>query len=179
MTTTIDTTGPSVTLDRLYISIESKGNKITYPDSRTICMIDEGVKAFGQLIFNFNQPAYNVRQDVTPRLIDLEYSLEGKSQAQFQISASAYSVTDDLQFYKDAATINNHFSPIIAANLNTNQSPTNASFEQTFDYRAEMQNHSVSYIACRNPEMYPKFLRDPSFNLVFINSEVAIFKVKG
>ena len=42
-----------------------------------------------------------------------------------------------------------------------------------------MTTWNVSYIACRVPEMYPKFLRDPAFNLVFINSEVAIFKVKG
>ena len=39
--------------------------------------------------------------------------------------------------------------------------------------------YNVSYIACRDPEMQPKFVRDPTFSLVFINNEVAIFKVKG
>ena len=45
-----------------------------------------------------------------------------------------------------------------------------------------MQNYNVSYVACRfniYPEMYQKFLKDPSFSLVFINTEVAIFKVNG
>ena len=48
-----------------------------------------------------------------------------------------------------------------------------------FDYRKALTTWDVSYIACRVPEMYPKFLLDPAFSLVFINSEVAIFKVNG
>jgi hypothetical protein len=177
MTTTIDA-GSGTSLNLLLMTIESKGYQVSYPDMRTVCMIDEGVKAFGQLIFNVNQPAVNVLP-VAPRIIDLQYNLQGKSQAQLQISASAYSVTDNLQYYKDSTTVANHFAPMIAANLNTNQTPTNTPFKQTFDYQAEIQNHSVSYIACRVPEMFPKFQRDPTFSLVFINSEVAIFKVNG
>ena len=112
-------------------------------------------------------------------IIELHYKLNGKSQGVIEMSASAYSVTDDLQFYKDASSISKFFVPIIAANLNPTQNSIETQFKQTFDYQAEIQNHSVSYIACRVPEMYPKFLQDPSFSLVFINSEVAIFKVNG
>jgi hypothetical protein len=53
---------------------------------------------------------------------------------------------------------------------------------QVFNYRKDMQSYNVSYVACRLPEfsvIYPKFLKDPMFSLVFINSEVAIFKVNG
>ena len=65
-------------------------------------------------------------------------------------------------------------------NLNPNKTADySADWMQVFNYRLEMQSYNVSYIACRNLEMYPKFLRDPSFSLVFINSEVAIFKVNG
>ena len=169
---------PGVSLRNLFMTIEGKGYQISYPDISTVCMMDEGVKAFGQLIFNLNQPAVHVRP-VSPPLIDLQYDLQGKSQAQLETSASAYSVTDDLQYYKDPTTVANHFSPMIAANLNENQTPTDIPFKQTFDYQAEIKNHSISYIACRVPEIYPKFLRDPLFSLVFINSEVAIFKVNG
>jgi len=48
----------------------------------------------------------------------------------------------------------------------------------TFDYQAAMQQYSVSYIANRDFELNPKFADDPAFNLVFINNEVALFKVK-
>ncbi len=178
LTTTIDTTSPGVSLNLLLMNVESKGYQVAFPDIRTVCMMDEGVKAFGQLIFDVNQPKVNV-QMVSPQLIDLQYNLENKSQTQLQISASAYSVTDDLQYYKDPTTVSNYFAPMIANNLNANQTPSDTLFKQTFDYLAEIRNHSVSYIACRVPEMYPKFLRDPAFSLVFINTEVAIFKVNG
>jgi len=178
-TTTIDVADSGVSLNLLLMTVEGKGYQVSYPDIRTVCMMDEGVKAFGQLIFNLNQPKVHVREEVSPPLIELQYDLKGKSQAKLEISASAYSVTDDLQYYTNPTTVANHFAPMITANLNANQTPTDTPFKQTFDYQAEMQNHSVSYIACRVLEMYPKFLRDPSFSLVFINSEVAIFKANG
>ena len=93
--------------------------------------------------------------------------------------ASAYSVTDSLQYYTNDDTINKYFNPIIAANLNSTQTVSTSEFKETFDYRHAIQYYDVSYIACRNPEIEAKFIRDPAFNLVFINSEVAIFKVNG
>jgi hypothetical protein len=178
LTTTLDSTVPGVSLDWVYMDVQSKGTQIPYNDNITVGMIDEGVKAFGQLIFNVKP--YNAEVlNGAPSIIKLQYSLEGKSQGEIQISASAYSVTDNLQFYKDIATKNSYFNTIMTANLNSTQNPVDSTFEQTFDYRAEMQNYSVSYITCRDPEIEAKFIRDPAFSLVFINSEVAIFKVNG
>jgi hypothetical protein len=63
--------------------------------------------------------------------------------------------------------------------LNNNQTPLPADFKEWFDYRVAIQTNNVSYIVCRVAEMQPKFLQDPAFSLVFINSEIGIFKVKG
>ena len=49
----------------------------------------------------------------------------------------------------------------------------------TFDYKAAIQANSIAYVANRDFELNPKFAEDPAFNLVFINNEVAIFKVKA
>jgi hypothetical protein len=49
----------------------------------------------------------------------------------------------------------------------------------TFDYKAAIQANSVSYIADRDFELNTKFSDDPAFSLVFINNEVAIFKVRA
>jgi hypothetical protein len=46
-----------------------------------------------------------------------------------------------------------------------------------FDYRQALKELNVSYIALRNPSQINRFLNDPDFDLVFINNEVAIFKV--
>ncbi len=178
LTSTLDSTVPGVTFDWVNIDVQSKGTQIPYADNRTIALIDVGVKTFGQLIFASNQP--NVTTKVAdPRLIDLEYNMQSLSHGQIQILAAAYSADNNPDIYANSASINKFFDPIIAANLNPNQTPVSIDFKEWFNYQFEMQRNNISYVVCRVPEMYPKFLRDPSFSLVFINSEVAIFKVKG
>ena len=68
---------------------------------------------------------------------------------------------------------------IYLAELSNASPPLNNNDLIVFNYQKALTTLNVSYIACRVPEMYPKFLRDPAFSLVFINTEVAIFKVKG
>jgi hypothetical protein len=178
LTSTMDSAVPGVSFDWVNIDVQSKGTQIPYVDKRTIALVDVGVKTFGQLIFSFNMPNVTTKVD-NPRLIDLEYNLQNLSHGEIQILASAYSSDNNPDIYKDDASIDNYFDSVIAANLNSTQTSINIEFKETFDYQVALQNALISYIACRDIEMQPKFLRDPSFNLVFINSEVAIFKAKG
>ncbi len=178
VTSTLDTAVAGVAFDWVNIDVQSKGTQITYNDQRTIALVDVGVKTFGQLIFEDNQPVVTTKV-LSPLLIDLEYQLQSRNHYEIQILASAYSADNNPDIYKDATSISNHFDPVIAANLKSIQSATNGNIKEAFDYQKSIENYNVSFIVCRVPEMYPKFLRDPAFNLVFINSEVAIFKVKG
>ena len=161
--------------------MECEGTAL-YNDKQTVALIAEGVKVFGQLIFDTEPLSADLVKQSGSEVVDsvnLIYSLNGTSKAEITILASAYSVTDSLQYYRDAETKSDYFQPIIASNLEQTQKSEDQDFKQVFDYQTEMQNYNVSYIACRVPEMYEKFSKDPLFDLVFINSEVAIFKVKG
>ena len=178
LTSTLDSTVPGVSFDWVNIDVQSKGTQITYDDKSTIALIDVGVKTFGQLIFTVNQPNVTTKVE-DPRLIDLEYQLQNQSHGEIQIMASAYSADNNPDIYKDDASISKYFGPIIAANLNSTQIPVPGDFTEWFDYRFEMERNNVSYVVCRDTAMQPKFSRDPHFSLVFINKEVAIFKVKG
>jgi hypothetical protein len=178
LTSTLDSTVSGVSFDWLNIDVQCKGTQISYDDERTIALIDVGVKTFGQLIFAANQPNVTTKVE-NPRLIDLEYRLQNQNQAEIQILAGAYSADNNPDIYKDDETIQTYFDPVIATNLNSAQPPVNVDFKQSFDYQDSMQAYNVSYVICRTPELQPKFMRDPTFSLVFINSEVAIFKVKG
>jgi hypothetical protein len=180
LTTTIDSTVPGVVLDWLDANVKSNGKEqISIGDPKTIGLLAEDVKVLGQIIFTSNQPEIRIElgNPLTPSNIKLQYNLEGKQHAQTQISASAYSITDDLSIYRDQARKSSLLNNQMTLNMNPNQTPKNIDFEQVFNYKTEIHSYNVSYIACRVPEMYPKFLKDPSFSLVFINSEVAIFKV--
>jgi hypothetical protein len=180
ITATINSTVNGVSIDFISYSVESKGTILQY-DNRTVGWIDQGVKAFGQLIFLGNLPDVSTTiPNPPPYDITVQYALNGTSEGQIQMLASAYSVTDSLQFYKDKDTENKYFDPIIASNLDHTQQPIpNPSSLTIFDYRAALQQWSVSYIANRIFEQNPKFADDPTFSLVFINNEIAIFKVKA
>ena len=49
----------------------------------------------------------------------------------------------------------------MTANLEPQTPDYTKDWRQVFNYQLELQNYDVSYIACRVPEMYPKFLKDP------------------
>jgi hypothetical protein len=136
-------------------------------------MLAADIKECGQLIFVENQPEIYSFNSENPCVTELSYNLQGQSTAEIQMLVGLYPVSDnDIQ---NQASLNK----TIIDNVQTAQKPTVALPITTFDYRAAMQEYSVSYIANRDFEENPKFAGDPAFNLVFINNEVAIFKVKA
>ena len=136
-------------------------------------MLDAGLKECGQLIFVENQPEIYSFNAENPCITELSYNLQGKSTAEIQMLVGLYPVSNnDLT---NQASLNQ----TLTDNVQTAQKPTVALPITTFDYQAAMREYSVSYIANRDFEENPKFVGDPAFNLVFINNEVAIFKVKA
>ncbi len=166
-----------VFFDWVDIQVETKPEQIRYNnDNVTMGFVDVGTKAFGQLIFSTTP----LRADYSPSTVRLKYSLQGQSQAQIQMLATAYSESNNEQFYSSQEAMNEYFIPIMTENLKTALKPIEqASHLEVFDYRSEIQARSISYIARRDSEIDPKFRNDPLFSLVFINDKVAIYKVDG
>lgn len=179
LTSTIVSTAPNAELGWVDLNVECEGTAL-YTDTKTVALLAEGVKAFGQLIFDTEPYRYNITEapDYVVDSVQLKYSFHGETEGKITILATAYSVTDDQQYYKDADAKADFFLPIITSNLQS-ESTGEEEFKQVFNYQQEMQKYDVSYIVCRVPEMYEKFSKDPLFSRVFINGEVAIFKVKG
>ena len=63
-------------------------------------------------------------------------------------------------------------------NLDSAQEQISDMVLDIFDYQQAMKDWNISYIACRDSEILPKFVNDSAFSLVFINDEVAIFTVE-
>lgn len=179
ITVDVDSEVRGLALDYVTFNVESKGTVI-WEDNSTFAWLDEGVKALGQLIFNGNNSDVSLSiPNPPPNDVKVTYALDGKSQGEIQMEATAYSVTDSPNYYTDQTTISRYFTPIIIANLNNPQRMVGDYPVTTFDYRAALQQYAVSYVANRDFELNPKFENDPTFSLVFINNEVAIFKVKA
>ncbi len=178
MSITVESTVKGVSLDWVQFFVDSKGTVIQPMRNDTIGLLDEGVKAFAQLIFNEAQPEVEIVNGENPCILGLLYNLQGEAKGEIQISVSAYSVTDDLRFYQDPQTKANYFNKIITDNLNSSQEQVSNLPLDVFNYQKAMSDWNISYIACRDSEIIPKFVNDPAFSLVFINNDVAIFMVK-
>ncbi len=176
LTTTIDSVS-GVSLDWVHLNVASKGTQVPYNNNKTVGLVDVGVKTFGQLIFSVPPYSHSVSEEGATA-VQLDYNLEGKSEGGFEISAAAYSAANDPGIYSVPETMYSYFIGVMASNMQA-QTPIDVDFKQVFNYRLDTQVNGVSYVVCREAEMQPKFARDPLFSLVFINEEVAIFKVNG
>lgn len=164
--------------------------KAPYGNTETIGIIEMGTKDFGQLIFNSTplraKLAYASDTSEVVKGVNLLYTFNGTSEAQIDITAIAYSATNQQQVYDDAGGRNNFFTDEMAKNLNADITPQAASFT-VFDYKQELKTRNVSYVVLlpqksdvpdkTENDVYQKFQLDPLFSLVFINEEVAIYKV--
>jgi hypothetical protein len=122
--------------------------------------------------------------------IQLTYSLGQTDEGQFQLLAGAYSADNNPSHYNDQGAIDSFFLPIVTENLNSVLDRMKDDYGwKNFDYRSEILDRNIAYVILvieENPipekteiAVYSKFRNDPLFSLVFINKEVAIFKVHG
>ena len=170
----------SVSMGWIDLTVNSNGEVIAL-ENNTIALLDEGVKAFSQLIFNKEQPNVILVNPENPCIFTLDYNLQGKAQVEIQMAVSAYSVSDDPDIYQSQEKKDQYFKNITTNNLNSYKKPNpDSPAPDVFDYQTALNDpyFNISYVACRDSEIIPKFANDPAFSLVFINDEVAIFTVK-
>ncbi len=177
MTVTLESAVPGVTLDWIHYFVNSKGYVVQQREN-TIGIVDEGVKAFAQLIFDENQPKVTQLLGSDPLILDVSYNLQGNSEANLALSVAAYSVSDSLGLYQNQTTKENFFGSLMTDNLNSHGNQTSDSPVVCFDYQVELESNQIAYIVSRDSELTVKMSRDPAFDLVFINAEVAVFRVK-
>jgi hypothetical protein len=172
----------NITIDWLDVIIQSNGQQVSYNDPNTICMIDNGVKALGQLVLSQLPKSTSVDYG-NPTKIKIEYRCSDNPSGSFNILAGAYPLDNDSEHWTNNAVRDATFTPEITNNLITALTPVDGAEKPKynltiFNYRSELQTRQVDYIVCRDQAVMPKFLDDPSFSRVFINPEVAIFKVQ-
>jgi hypothetical protein len=173
MTVVLQSVSENVSLDWVNFVLNSEGSFLQ-PNANSIAMLDTGMKEVGQLVFAQNQPQVHNYSKQYPCITELSYNLQGQTRAEIQILVGIYPVSDD--DIGDPAVLN---QTLMSHQLDAQEQQKNALSLKTFDFQTALQQYSVSYIANRNFELNPKFVDDPKFSLVFINTEVAIFKVKA
>ena len=184
VTQSIQSDNPAVTLNTLQLRLTTKGTvpPIIAGDHSTIGLVDTSMKTIGQLIFPSKQSQHYYI--LTPKgsqysPIDIYYPLDARTN-EFSYAMGVYQYTD-----QQAADFT--FEELVKQNTQTylteKQSyvppPKAETNFYVFDYQKALTAWNISYVALRDFEQLPKFVKDPAYSLVFINAEVAIFKVNG
>ena len=172
MSITLRTTVEGSALQSASYIFQTKGTSID--KGNTVGFFDDGGKVLGQLIFVKEQPVFVKGAPL------LRYQFAGKSTAEFEIWAAAFPVSDTFSSYEEDPVTKTGLEKIMDTNLASydEQKATIDEDLKVFDYRKGLADNNVTYIAVRDSETLPKFARDPAFDLLFINNEVAIFMVK-
>jgi hypothetical protein len=186
ITTLFETTAENVSLSWVQSFLDVNASPVGSEKLTTVGFFAESVKVFGQIIFNKNLPDVSSKSYSKEGTgVSLDYNLEGKQHAEIQMSLTTYSVTDDSDrvLYHDETAVNVFFKKQIDINLKS-ENRDDLPLPAPFNYQVELKINAIDYIAITryyekdsNAAMKLKFANDPLFNLVFINPEVAIFKV--
>jgi hypothetical protein len=157
--------------------LHTKGELVETENS--VGFIDEGVKVLGQIIFDNNQLKYTQVTAENPSGLNLKYLFNEENEAKLQLLIGVFSVTNNPDIYHSKEIRNSYFVEIMSSNLGSYQEKTSNLPIEVFSYNDAILDWNISYIACRDSTLIPKFARDPAFSLIFINDEVAIFKVNS
>ncbi len=172
MTIVVQSNNQNVTLDWINFVLNAQG-EFLQPSNNTFAILDPGMKEVGQLIFIQEQPQISSFNAANPCITQLSYNLQGRSSAEIQVLVGIYQVTE-----KDVVNLAS-LDKTLADKAQAAQKPVASLPISTFDYIEAIQANSISYVANRDFGVNPKFASDPEFSLVFINDEVAIFKVRA
>ena len=182
VTISLDTENDFVSIVDVNYILQSKGELVQ--SENTVGFVDEGAKVLGQLIFSETKlPAITELDNFG---LNLFYDI-GSTNIDLQFLISVFSITDDLVFYQTAENrdllikeiLNSNMVRTLDSDLFLNKKEVIDLPIEVFSYSAALIDWHVSYIAVRDSDSLFKFVKDPIFSLVFINDEVAIFKVNS
>jgi hypothetical protein len=180
MTVSIASLDPNMHIGLVTFTLQTKGMLVLGENETSLAFFNQWDKVAGQLIFKENQPSLpiNVGNLGSPGVYDLTYNINGQSNTRIQIFASSYQYdanpSDELT---DAQKIAYYQNIETDHAKSYDKSVANPEPLDVFNYQQALASLNVSYVALRDAGQINRFLKDSTFSLVFINNEVAIFRV--
>ncbi len=177
LTETLTSTSPGITFDTLKLLLYTTGMYIGGENANTIAFFATWSNVAGQLIFTQGQPMTDGSNFNSPGTLGLTYNLNAASSAQLSLSASAYAYPPIPSSDSSQQQQLSYYQSIISSHANTYLNTISNAPLDVFNYLQALAQYNVSYIVLRDLGQMPRFVNDPNFSLVFINDDVAIFKV--
>jgi hypothetical protein len=184
ITQKISTDNPDVSLVSIQFGLFTKGYPIVGDDNSYVAFVDEAMKSIGELVFPDQQSRPSeVLGTYSPALIT--FNLDSEKSKQFSYYMGVYQYSDEQLAQVKIGELS--FSKIVQDKSQSYTQTFGSSYFTIFDYHQELVNRKISYVVLAiddNPipektelDVDAKFRLDPLFSLVFINEEVAIYRV--
>jgi hypothetical protein len=175
MTETLASIDPTVTFDEVSFTIPTKGTFVQNINGSLVGQFNKYSNVAGQIIFTQSQPTLS---SLNGYLI-LDYNLAAKTSANmsFAIGVYEFKPASGLILSSPDKDWNDFYLNLLNENSQTYTTSVSSLPLDVFDYRQALAAQNVSYVAVRDSEQIPRFAKDPTFSLVFINNDVAIFRV--
>ena len=179
MSIVIESSQGNISFSNFFAILHTKDYFDYIEKENTIGIFEEKTKVLGQMIFVKNQPTAKKFSGA----LELRYNLDGKRKAEIELFVGARALPPEEQnrtHFKTQESKEKLLNKLIDENLSSylKNDENFAVALEVFDYQKALKEWNISYVACRDRELYPKFMNDPSFRLVFINDDVAIFMVR-
>ena len=176
MTSTISSDNPTIELISIQFDLYTKGYLQNSDDYSYVAFVDEKMKSIGQLVFPEQQSRPILVKNSSP--VQLIFGLNKDPITKIHYFMGVYQFSDE-----QIDEIDN----IVKEKIWTYKEKFEPFNFTVFDYRQDLISRNISYVILQiddnsipektQIEIDPKFRCDPLFSLVFINEEVAIYKV--
>jgi hypothetical protein len=138
---------------------------------QTVGVLDENAKVCAQIIFEEKKPLIKLFPSVNPKCLELLYTVENAQSIEIKMIIGGFETEKIEEKYIESLLVNMTRSWL--------KKESTSLPIQVFDYREIIKLKKITFIACERKECaIERFAKDPMFNLVFINDNVAIFKVR-
>jgi hypothetical protein len=160
----------AVNFDWLQIPFQARGFPVQYANS--IGIVDNDMHQINQIVFPQNQLGNDILMQQNPDFYQLIYNLHGNSTVQISFFVGLCPFTADAQNLQ-----NEYWNSLIENNSQNYLETVSDSPLNCFDYQVALKNWNISYIALTDLSTVSRFSSDPTYELVFKNNEVVIFRV--
>jgi hypothetical protein len=160
----------AVNFDWLHLPFRSIGFPVQH--SNSIAVVDNIMHWLIQIVFPEEKLGSDVIMQQNPASYELINNLQGNSTSKIRFFVGLCQFNPDTE-----ANQANYYNNLIENNTKNYLDMTSDLPLNCFDYQAAIREWNISYIIIRDFDSLKRFNGDPTFSLVFKNTQVSIFKV--
>jgi hypothetical protein len=137
-------------------------------NNQSLSIFDYNAMVKGQIVFKEIAPETRIYTSESPSSAEFLYSLNSSRNVKIGFLIGLYDV-------KEVS-----YNQILDTLGNLPNNPLQVESESTMtatSYLEIVRKYSVTFVVCRDKEMYPKFLKNPKFRTLYNSVEVAVFQV--